>query len=71
MGIYPLNACHWWLSAADARELAGDEGFNSNTKNNIHWYCAGCGERYCQNLHVAHRSSVTVPPKKENTKTTS
>eukprot|EP00975_Prorocentrum_lima_P071676 12939073-Prorocentrum_lima.AAC.1 len=35
----------------------------------MHWYCAGCGQRYCQNLHAAHRWLAIVLPKKENTKT--
>eukprot|EP00975_Prorocentrum_lima_P033152 6954884-Prorocentrum_lima.AAC.1 len=34
-GIYPLNACDWWLSAADTRVLTKDGGFQSNAKKNI------------------------------------
>eukprot|EP00975_Prorocentrum_lima_P046089 9638230-Prorocentrum_lima.AAC.1 len=54
-GIYPINGCGWWLSPADSRELAPTEGFRSNTKRNVHRYCAGCSERYSQDLHLANR----------------
>eukprot|EP00975_Prorocentrum_lima_P033974 7139628-Prorocentrum_lima.AAC.1 len=49
----------------ESRALTDKEGYESCSKKNQHWYCAGCGERYYPSRYLQRRLLIIVPPAKK------